>query len=55
MLENKLTAEIAALRALEAQERIVLLLDYETNVDVEDLSRPLSHAGLVARFLSGRW
>ena len=28
-----------------------LLLDYETNCDVEDLSRPLSHASLVARFL----
>jgi hypothetical protein len=29
-----------------------VLLDYETNCDVEDLSRPLSHAGLVAGFLA---
>jgi len=33
--------------------KTVLLLDYETNCDVKDLSRPLSHASLVARFVGG--
>lgn len=33
----------------------VVLLDYETNCDLDDLSRPLSHAGLVQRYLQGQW
>ncbi|MEV4755818.1 hypothetical protein AB0J86_12000 [Micromonospora sp. NPDC049559] len=33
----------------------VVLLDYETNLDVDDLSRPLSHAGLVRLHLEDRW
>lgn len=27
----------------------------ETNADVDDLSRPLSHAALVASYVMGRW
>jgi hypothetical protein len=44
---------VAALRQLGDGGRTVLLLDYETNCDVEDLSRPLSHAGLIAQRLGG--
>jgi hypothetical protein len=33
----------------------LVLLDYTTNDDPADTSSPLSHAGLVARFLTGRW
>jgi hypothetical protein len=33
----------------------VVLLDYETNVDLDDLSRPLSHAGLIMHYLNGTW
>jgi hypothetical protein len=51
VLEHKLAAEVAALRQLSDDGKTVLLLDYETNGDVADLSRPLSHASLVARFL----
>jgi hypothetical protein len=51
VLEHKLAAEIAALRQLRESGRTVLLLDYETNGDMDDLSRPLSHASLVARYL----
>jgi hypothetical protein len=50
VLEHKLTAEVVALRQL-GDGGTVLLLDYETNCDVDDLSRPLSHAGLVAQFI----
>jgi hypothetical protein len=51
VLEHKLGAEVAALRERGRGSRTVLLLDYETNCDVDDLSRPLSHAGLVAQLL----
>jgi hypothetical protein len=33
----------------------VVLHDYETNCEVEDLSSPLSHAGLVKCYLEGNW
>ena len=39
----------------EAATRTVVLLDYETNGDVDDLSSPLSHAALVRCYLEGRW
>jgi hypothetical protein len=51
VLEHKLGTEVAALLELGRSNRTVLLLDYETNCDVEDLSRTLSHASLVAQFL----
>jgi hypothetical protein len=51
VLEHKLATEVAGLRALGRGGETVLLLDYETNCDVDDLSRPLSHASLVAWFL----
>jgi hypothetical protein len=54
MLENCLAAEVERLCA-ELRSRPVVLLDYETNADVNDLSRPLSHAALVAHFVSGTW
>ena len=54
VLETKLSHEVELLRA-ELRSRPVVLLDYETNADVDDLSRPLSHAALVAHFLSGTW
>ena len=54
VLEAKLVREVEQLRA-ELRSRPVVLLDYETNEDVDDLSRPLSHAALVKRFVSGTW
>ncbi|MCA9635696.1 MAG: hypothetical protein KC420_06655 [Myxococcales bacterium] len=44
---------VAALEAL-ARAQPLILLDYETNCDVDDLRRPLSHAGLVAAHLRER-
>jgi len=52
MLENRAQAEVAELRALAAEQEVVLL-DYTTNSDVTDLSTPLSHAALVARYVRG--
>jgi hypothetical protein len=54
VLENRLGGEVKRLRD-EVDRRPVVLLDYETNGDVEDLSRPLSHAALVKYYLEDRW
>lgn len=53
-LEHRLQTELASLRALAAGGDVVLL-DYETNADLDDLSRPLSHAALVIRRVLGTW
>jgi hypothetical protein len=56
VLDNHLQAEIAMLREMvQQQRRPVVLLDYETNGDIEDLSKPLSHAALVALYIQGQW
>jgi hypothetical protein len=54
VLENRLAAEVKRLRD-EMAGRPVVLLDYETNGDVEDLSHPLSHASLIRYYLEGNW
>lgn len=54
ILENCLTKEVDALRRL-ASAGPVVLLDYETNSNVTDLSHPLSHASLVKAYLQGQW
>lgn len=54
VLENCLSAEVDELRSiLESQP--VVLLDYETNSDISDLRKPLSHASLVAAFINDQW
>jgi hypothetical protein len=54
VLEHALQGELTQLRQL-AQEQIVILLDYETNCDLHDLHRPLSHAGLIKCYLEDQW
>lgn len=54
VLEQRLAAEVDQLRLL-AVERPIVVLDYETNADVDDLSRPLSHAALIALHLQDKW
>lgn len=53
VLENRLGDQVEALRRLAAGT--LVLLDYETNADVEDLSSPLSHAALIKMHLEGSW
>ena len=55
VLERCLQAEVARLRELCAGDVPVVLLDYETNCELDDLSKPLSHAGLVKRYVEGEW
>ena len=54
VLEHRLQDLLTELRHLEA-EKTVVLLDYETNGNVEDVTRPLSHAGLIKLYLEGMW
>ncbi|HEY3232165.1 MAG TPA: hypothetical protein VGJ87_23235 [Roseiflexaceae bacterium] len=54
VLDHRLQNELDELRQLGATQTVVLL-DYETNTDLDDLSRPLSHAGLVVRYLDRSW
>ncbi|MEO7717297.1 MAG: hypothetical protein ABIY70_13940 [Capsulimonas sp.] len=49
VLENRLQDQIGQLHSLANSQRVVLL-DYETNEDVENLSRPLSHASLIVEY-----
>ena len=54
VLENCLQEHVVELKNL-VLEKAVVLLDYQTNGDVADLSKPLSHAALVKRFVEGDW
>ncbi|MFM6006145.1 MAG: DUF6939 family protein [Sphaerospermopsis kisseleviana] len=36
-------------------KKTVVLLDYETNCEIENLSRPLSHAGLIKLYIEDNW
>lgn len=54
VLENRLANELKQLADI-AKAGVLVLLDYETNADVNDLSAPLSHAALVKHFLEGTW
>ena len=52
MLENKVASIIDRLREASKTKTIVLL-DYDTNCDIEDTSKPLSHAFLIKAFAEG--
>ena len=49
LLENKLSMELLELK--KKAHKGLVLLDYETNTDIEDPSKPLSHAALIRDFL----
>lgn len=54
VLENKCQMQIEVLRR-ESERRTVVLLDYETNGDVNDPRKPLSHAQLVKMYCEGNY
>lgn len=54
VLVNRLAEQVAELRRILAEKRLVLL-EYETNANVEDLSSPLSHAALIRCHLEVNW
>lgn len=54
VLDNCLKDELDQLRQFAA-EKTVVLLDYQTNGNLDDLKTPLSHAALVKRYLEDDW
>lgn len=52
VLENKVPHIIERLREASKTKTIVLL-DYDTNADVENAKKPLSHASLIKAFVDG--
>jgi hypothetical protein len=54
LLEHRLRHLLNDLRQM-ARDQTVVLLDYETNGDVCDVTRPLSHAWLVKHYVDGTW
>lgn len=53
MLENFLKNELILIEGTLKKKNVVLL-DYETNSNVDDLRKPLSHASLIAQYVQGR-
>lgn len=53
MLDNKAQTITARLITI-AQEQDLVLLDFDTNGDIENTSKPLSHASLVKAYLEGK-
>lgn len=39
----------------QSKKRDIVLLDYNTNIDFRDISKPLSHAGLVKLYIEGNY
>lgn len=54
VLENKVASIIDRLREASKTKTIVLL-DYDTNADVENAKKPLSHASLIKAYVEGTY
>ena len=52
VLENKVPAIIERLKEA-SKKKTIILLDYDTNCDVDDPSKPLSHAFLIKAYVDG--
>ena len=53
VLENKVAHIIKRLKAASEEGKTIVLLDYETNADVDDAKKPLSHASLIKAYVEG--
>lgn len=54
VLDNLLQNLINKLNEIAFRKDLVLL-DYETNIDIDNISKPLSHAGLIKRYLEKKY
>lgn len=54
VLDNKCQEELKKIKII-SKTRTVVLLDYETNTDVNDPRKPLSHASLVKAYCEGNY
>lgn len=55
VLENKVAHIIERLRSASNEGKTIVLLDYDTNADVEDSKKPLSHASLIKAYAEGTY
>lgn len=55
VLENKVTDIIERLRYASNSGKTLVLLDYDTNADVENAKKPLSHASLIKAYVEGTY
>lgn len=53
VLENKVASIIERLKAASDSGKTIVLLDYDTNADVENAKKPLSHASLIKAYVEG--
>ena len=53
VLENRVAHIIERLRSASNEGKTIVLLDYDTNADVEDPKKPLSHASLIKAYAEG--
>ena len=51
MMEEYMQNEIGLLRGLLAEGQKIAFIDNETNGNIEDISKPLSHASIISEFL----
>jgi hypothetical protein len=54
VLENPLAELVEKLREM-SQAQTIILLDYETNGDIENVKKPLSHAYLIKHYIEGNY
>ena len=54
VLENKLQKLVTAIRII-SKNKPVVLLDYNTNPDVNNPKKPLSHASLIKAYIEGNY
>lgn len=53
VLENKVASIIERLKTASDSGKTIVLLDYDTNADVENAKKPLSHASLIKAYVEG--
>ena len=55
VLENKVANIIERLRTANNEGKTIILLDYDTNADLENAKKPLSHASLIKAYVEGTY
>ncbi len=55
ILENKVSDIIVRLRDASNSGKTIVLLDYDTNPDIENAKKPLSHASLIKAYAEGTY
>ena len=55
VLENKVAHIIERLKSASKEGKTIVLLDYDTNADLENAKKPLSHASLIKAYVEGTY